>query len=76
MTKITETSTYYEKINLTKLKYILNNPTKYENIIAEQERDMRRYKNYNAFAVFQKIVSNCFIPKELEGTEFALLKVS
>ena len=76
MTKITETSTYYEKINLTKLKYILNNPTKYENIIAEQERDMRRYKNYNAFAVFQKIVSNCFVPKDLEGTEFALLKVS
>lgn len=67
---------FYEKINLTKLKYIINNPSKYEDIISEQERDMRRYKNYNAFAVFQKIVSNCFVPKELEGTEFALLKVS
>ena len=67
---------FYEKINLTKLKYIINNPHKYESIISEQERDMRRYKNYNAFAVFQKIVSNCVIPKELEGTEFALIKVS
>ena len=56
---------FYEKINLTKLKYIINNPHKYESIISEQERDMRRYKNYNAFAVFQKIVSNCVIPNYL-----------
>ena len=56
MTQINDTSLFYEKINLTKLKYIVNNPSKYEDIIKEQERDMRRYTNYNAFAVFQKII--------------------
>ena len=73
---ITET-TFNEKINLTKLKHIVNNPQKYKDIIEEQERDMRRHdKHYNAFATFQKIINNCYIPKELEGTEYALIKVS
>lgn len=70
-------TTFYEKINLTKLKHIVNNPQKYKSIIEEQERDMRRHdKHYNAFATFQKIINNCIIPKDLEGTEFALIKVS
>lgn len=70
-------TTFYEKINLTKLKHIVNNPLKYKDIIEEQERDMRRHdKHYNAFATFQKIINNCVIPKELEGTEYALIKVS
>jgi len=56
MTQINEAALFYEKINLTKLKYIVNNPSKYEDIIQVQERDMRRYTNYNAFAVFQKII--------------------
>ena len=47
---------FYEKINIKKLNYIINNRSKYETIIKEQEEDMRRTdKNYNAFAVFQKI---------------------
>jgi P4 family phage/plasmid primase-like protien len=70
-------TTFYEKINLTKLKHIVNNPLKYKDIIEEQERDMRRHdKHYNAFATFQKIINNCVIPKELEGTEYAFIKVS
>jgi P4 family phage/plasmid primase-like protien len=70
-------TTFYEKINLTKLKHIVANPLKYKDIIEEQERDMRRHdKHYNAFATFQKIVNNCVIPKELEGTEYAFIKVS
>jgi hypothetical protein len=70
-------TTFYEKINLTKLKHIVANPQKYKDIIEEQERDMRRHdKHYNAFATFQKIINNCYIPKELEGTEYALIKVS
>ena len=70
-------TTFYEKINLTKLKHIVANPQKYKDIIEEQERDMRRHdKHYNAFATFQKIINNCVIPKELEGTEYAFIKVS
>jgi P4 family phage/plasmid primase-like protien len=68
---------FYEKINLTKLKHIVANPQKYKDIIDEQERDMRRHdKHYNAFATFQKIINNCIITKELEGTEYAFIKVS
>ena len=33
---------FYEKINLAKLNYIINNPAKYEDTIKEQEKDMRR----------------------------------
>lgn len=76
MTQINDTALFHEKINLTKLKYIVNNPSKYEDLIQEQERDMRRYTNYNAFAVFQKIISNSFVPPEFEGTDFAYIKVS
>jgi len=30
---------FYEKINITKLNYILNNRSKYESIITEQEKE-------------------------------------
>jgi hypothetical protein len=73
---ITET-TFYDKINLTKLKHIVNNPLKYKDIIEEQELNMRRHnKHYNDFATFRKIINNCVIPKELEGTEYAFIMVS
>ena len=73
---ISET-TFYEKINIKKLNYILNNCSKYEAIITEQEKDMRRTdKNYNAYAVFQKIKENVFIPNELRDTDFAYLKIT
>ena len=41
MTQIAE-ATFYEKINISKLNYILNNPAKYEKQIKEQEKAMRR----------------------------------
>jgi len=70
-------SVFYEKINIKKLNYILNNRSKYEAIIKEQEEDMRRTdKNYNAYAVFQKIKENVFIPNELKDTDFAYLKIT
>lgn len=75
MTLMNDTSYFYEKINITKLKYIIDNATKYQDIINEQERDMRRYKNYDAFAVFQKLVHNCVVLPDVEGTEFAYVKV-
>ena len=38
---------------------------------------MRRTdKNYNAYAVFQKIRNNIIITPELQGTEFGLLKIT
>jgi hypothetical protein len=70
-------SVFYEKINIKKLNYILNNRTKYELIILEQEKDMRRTdKNYNAFAVFQKIKKNIIIPDKLKDTDFGYLKIN
>ena len=63
-------SVFYEKINIEKLNDILNNRSKYETNIKEQEEDMRRTdKNYNAYAVFQKIKENVFIPNELKDTD-------
>lgn len=71
------TSTFYEKINIYKLDYILKNQSKYEEIIKEQEKDMRRTdKHYNAYAVFQKIKENVFIPPEYKDTEFGLIKIN
>jgi hypothetical protein len=49
-------TTFYENINLNKLKYIIINPAEYEDLIKEQEKDMRRTdKNYNAYASLKKI---------------------
>ena len=35
-------NTFYEKINVAKLNFILNNQSQFEDIIKEQEKDMRR----------------------------------
>ena len=70
-------SVFYEKINIKKLNYILNNRSKYEAILTEQEKDMRRTdENYNAYAVFQKIKENVFIPNDLRDTDFPYLKIT
>ena len=69
-------TTFYEKINITKLKYIINNPDKYDSIIKEQEKDMRRTdKNYNAYAVFHKMINKVIIPEELRNTEYGIIPV-
>ena len=47
---------FYEKINLTKLKYIVEHRSEFEDRIKEEEKDMRRDDHYNAFAVFKKII--------------------
>lgn len=70
-------TTFYEKINIYKLDYILKNQSKYEEIIKEQEKDMRRSdKHYNAYAVFQKIKESVFIPPEYKDTEYGLIKIN
>jgi hypothetical protein len=69
-------SIFYEKINITKLNYIINNPDQYDSIIKEQEKDMRRTdKNYNAYAVFRKIMNEVIIPEELRNTEYGIIPV-
>ena len=71
-----EGTVFYEKVNVKKLVYILNNRLKYENIINEEEKEMRRHdKNYNAYASLQKLKDNIIIPPELENTEYGLIKV-
>ena len=63
---IAETS-FNEKINIYKLYYILKNQSKYEEIIKEQEKDMRRTdKHYNDYAVFQKIKDNVLFPLNIK----------
>lgn len=70
-------SVFYEKINIKKLNYIINNRSKYESIITEQEKEMRRTdKNYNAYAVFQKIKENIIIPNDLRDTDYGYLKIT
>ena len=55
MTQIVKT-TLYEKIIISKLNYIRNNPAKYEKQIKAQEKTMKQLnKHYNAFAVLQKM---------------------
>ena len=77
MTQNIGETTFYEKINIKKLNYILNNRPKYEAIITEQEKEMRRTdKHYNAYAVFQKIKENVFIPNELRDTDYGYLKIT
>lgn len=77
MTQNIGETTFYEKINIKKLNYILNNRSKFEAIITEQEKDMRRTKkDYNAYEVFQKIKENIFIPNEMRDTDYGYLKIT
>lgn len=70
-------TTFYEKINLSKLNHILNNYSKYEKTIQEHEKLMRRLDNhYDAYNVFEKMRANAIVPEEFEDTEFGYLKVS
>jgi len=60
MTQIEDISktTFYEKINSTKLRFIINNKDLCINIIEQQEKAMRRNKgnisNISPFTLFKK----------------------
>ena len=66
---------FYEKINIYKLDYIINNYDQFKDIIEEQEKDMRRTKNYDALKSFIKMKDQVFIPKELLDTEYGMIKI-
>jgi hypothetical protein len=62
--------------NPAKYGILINNPAKFLDIIKEQEKDMKRTdKNYNAYAVFKKILNTIITPDELKGTDYGLIKV-
>jgi len=67
---------FYEKINSTKLKYIIDNKDTYREIIENEEKEMRRNKNNQStvcpFTIFKKILKNS-IP--IPNTEFSFIKV-
>ena len=56
-------TTFYEKINLTKLKYILNNQDLYKNTIEKEEKKMRRNKDKDndkssVWTILKKIIKS------------------
>lgn len=67
---------FYDKINIKKLDYIIKNYDQFKDIIEEQEKDMRRTSSYDALKSFQKMKNSAFIPKELIGTEYGLIKIN
>jgi len=73
---IDKSTIFYEKINISKLRYIYANPNEYEGIIRNEDKGMRRYNNYNAWTSIKKIIDNILIPKELKGTDYGYIKVS
>lgn len=66
---------FYEKINIVKLDYIIKHYDEFKNTIEEQEKDMRRTKGYDALKSFIKMKEKVFIPEQLIGTEYGLLRI-
>ena len=70
-------TTFYELINVDKLKNIINHYNTFESIIKEQGKDVRRKdKNYNAFTVFQKILNNVCSIYEYKNIQYGYIKVT
>ena len=71
---------YKEPINLAKLKHIVNNPKLYKNRIEKEDTDRKKSnggKHYdNTFTMLEKLVKNCEVPPEYQGTEMGILNVS
>ena len=61
--------TFFEKVNVLKLKYIIDNIDIFDDIIKKQEKD------YNVLMSLIKIYNSVKIPEELEGTEYGILEV-
>ena len=65
---------YYEKINVSKLLYIYENPADFESLILKEEKDYRRSSNYNVWASIKKIIDEIVIPKDYIGTDIGYIK--
>jgi phage/plasmid-associated DNA primase len=69
---------FYEIINVKKLAYICENRQQYENTINEQEKEMRRINKHSpdAWISFNKMLREVYIPSELQGTEYGMLRIT
>lgn len=76
MVHININTVFYEKINIYKLDNIIKSYDHYKDTIEEQEKDMRRTKNYDALKSFIKMKEQVFIPDELRDTEYGLIKIT
>lgn len=56
-----EGSTFYEKINLVKLKYIIKNPEKYKDVIEKEKRHKDDEKQVPIWTLIKNISKKLFL---------------
>ena len=72
-------TTFYEKINIVKLKYILNNKDKYKDIVEAEEKAMRRSNRSspdskcNVWTIIKKVIKNT---TPIPNSEYGYIKVN
>ena len=72
-------TTFYEKINIVKLKYILNNKDKYKDIVEAEEKAMRRSNRSNpdskcaVWSIIKKVFKNT---TPIPNSEYGYIKVN
>lgn len=73
-----QTTHFKEIINLSKLKHIINNKSKYKPQIDKEDKEMRRsnrHNNSNTWSNLKKLLASVKVPPELEGTEYGVIPV-
>ena len=71
-------TTYQEIINLSKLKHIINNQSKYKPQIDKEDKEMRRSNRHNksnTWTNLKKLLASVKVPHEFEGTEYGVIPV-
>ena len=72
-------TSFYEKINIVKLKYILNNKDKYKDIVEAEEKAMRRSNRSspdtkcNVWTIIKKVIKNT---TPIPNSEYGYIKVN
>ena len=72
-------TTFYEKINLVKLSYILNHKDKYKEIVEAEEKAMRRSNRSNpdnkcaVWSIIKKVIKNT---TPIPNSEYGVIKVN
>lgn len=73
-----KTTQFKEIINLSKLKHIINNQSKYKPQIDKEDKEMRRSNRHNrsnTWSNLKKLLASVKVPPELEGTEYGVINV-
>lgn len=72
------TGYYFEKVNVSKMIYIHDNPSHFNSLILKEETDRKdeykRPSNYNYITALKKNIDAVIIPKDLIGTDFGYIK--